>query len=44
MIYSYNALVAKAHIYFDIGDNLRSSFISKFHVSVKDLSCYLNLK
>ena len=24
----YNALVAKAHIWFDIGDILRSSFIS----------------
>ena len=27
-IYSYNALLAKAHILFDIGDTFRSSFIS----------------
>ena len=36
MIYSYNALVAKAHILFDIGGILRSTFISsQFHVSLK---------
>ena len=28
MTYSYNALVAKAHILFDIGGILRSTFIS----------------
>ena len=37
----YNALVAKAHIWFDIGhlifDIFCSSFISKFHVSFKQL-------
>ena len=33
MMYSYNALVAKAHILFDIGETLRSSFISQVHVS-----------
>ena len=35
MRYSYNALVAKAHILFDIGDILHSFFISQFHVSLK---------
>ena len=44
MIYSYNALVAKVLILFDISDILRSSFISLFYVSLKDLSYYLNLK
>ena len=44
MIYSYNALAAKAHILFDIGDILRNSFISQFQVSLKELSYYLNLK
>ena len=44
MIYSYNALVAKVHILIDIGDILRSFFISQFHVSLKDLSYYWNLK
>ena len=44
MIYSYNALAVKAHILFDIGDILRSFFISQFHVSLKDLSYYWNLK
>ena len=44
MIYSYNALAVKAHILFDIGDILRSFFISQFHVSLKDLSYYGYLK
>ena len=39
-----NALVAKAHIWFDIGDILCSSFISQFNVFLKDFSYYLNLK
>ena len=33
MIYSYNALAAKVLILFDIGDILRSCFISLFYVS-----------
>ena len=37
MIYSYNALAAKAYILFDIGDILLSYFISYFHVSLKEL-------
>ena len=44
MIYSYNALAAKVLILFDIGDILRSCFISLFYVSLKDFSYYLNLK
>ena len=44
MIYSFNGLVAKAHIELDIGDIVRSSFISQFHVSLKNLGYYLNLK
>ena len=44
MIYSYNALVVKALVLFDIGDILRNSFIGQFHVSLKDLNYYLNLK
>ena len=40
MIYSYNAVVAKAHIYFDFGDNLRSSFIFQFHDSLDSYSIW----
>ena len=44
MTYSYHGRVAKALILFDFGDILHSSFISQFHVSLKDLSYYLKLK
>ena len=35
MIYSYNALVATRYTLFDIGDMLRSSFISQFYGLLK---------
>ena len=35
MIYSYNALVAKAHILFDTGDIFRRSFILSSKILLK---------